>query len=217
VASNRTLAYVGFAWALSYLPIHIYWALGGLNPSIGIDGTQPGFRAANWGACVVIVGAALTCLSLVHRWGHPLPRGLRQGTAWVGGVFGILHWVVFSVGSVLRLAGAVDYPTGLVSVGKLRHFDWANVGYFEPWFGVMGLLLIACARRSRSRERAAAPAAVSSWRRAGMALTVIGLTTVLWGVLNFNVWVFAGYGPAVFVLGLLTLRLRGSQSAVRPS
>ncbi|HEY2520780.1 MAG TPA: hypothetical protein VGJ19_11750 [Streptosporangiaceae bacterium] len=37
------------------------------------------------------------------------------------------------------------------SAEQLRAFDWANLGYFELWFGVMGALLIVCASRSDSR------------------------------------------------------------------
>ena len=71
--SARNLGYLGLGWALAYIPVHVYWALGGLSTPIGITGHQPGFRAANWGACVVIAGAALTCLTLTQRWGAALP------------------------------------------------------------------------------------------------------------------------------------------------
>ena len=108
---------------------------------------------ANWGACVVIAGAALTCLTLTQRWGAALPAGLRRGTAWVGGVFGLAHWALYTTYCALRVAGAVGYPgDGDLTGPQMRNFDWANLGYFELWFGIMGVLLIACARRNKALE-----------------------------------------------------------------
>jgi hypothetical protein len=78
--STRNLGYIGLGWALAYVPVHVYWALGGLSTPIGITGHQPGFRVANWGASVVIVGAALTCLTLTQRWGAALPAMCRAKT-----------------------------------------------------------------------------------------------------------------------------------------
>jgi hypothetical protein len=107
---RRWLGYAGFWWALSYLPVHIYWALGGLTASIGITTSGHDFRTANWGASLVILGAGLTCLALVQRWGQLLPRALLHGTAWVGGVLGIVHSLAFGTVEALRLAGIAGYP-----------------------------------------------------------------------------------------------------------
>jgi hypothetical protein len=203
MARTRTLGYLGFGWALSYLPIHVYWALGGLTSSIGVEGEQPSWRAANWGACVVILGAGLTCLSLVQRWGQVFPRGLRSGTAWVGGLFGIAHWLLYTTFCGLRLAGVVGYPTGHPTPHQLRGFDWANVVYFELWFGVMGALLIACAFHTRPRQRRVAR--TSPRQRTGTALALAGLGTVVWGVFTFDWRLFAGIGPVLLGFGLLLL------------
>lgn len=203
--SSRGLGYVGLGWALSYLPIHVYWAVGGLTSSIGITGAQPAWRAANWGACVVIVGAGLTCLSLEQPWGRILPHAVRYGTAWVGGLFGIAHWVLYTSFCSLRLAGVVGYPSGHPTAAQLRRFDWANLAYFELWFGVMGVLLIVCAQRSRRRERLSERRPISAWRRVGTVFTLAGLATVVWGVFTFDAWLFAGYGPAALGAGLLIL------------
>ena len=40
--STRNLGYLGLGWALAYIPVHVYWALGGLSTPIGITGHQPG-------------------------------------------------------------------------------------------------------------------------------------------------------------------------------
>lgn len=200
--SARRLAYLGLAWSISYLPIHIYWALGGLSRPIGIDGSQHNFRTANWGACFVILGAGLICLALVHPWGQLLPRTVRAGSAWIGGVFAGLHWAVFTVASVLRLVGVVDYPRDGHPTGtQSRAYDWWNIGYFELWFGVMGVLLIGCAVLTRPAPDA--PAQLVN--RLGSAVTLAGVATVIRGVFTFNAWVFALAGPAVLGVGLLTL------------
>lgn len=204
MTSNRNLGSLGFAWAVAYLPIHVYWALGGLSRPIGIGGSQHGFRTANWGACLVILGAGLTCLSLVQPWGRLLPRAVRAGAAWLGGGFAVLHWAVFTVASSLRLAGVVGYPgDGSATPDQLRRFDWWNLGYFELWFGVMGVLLIVLALRTRDTGTGSpAPS------RAGTALVLAGVGTVVWGVFTFDAWIFALCGPVLIGAGLLTLHAR---------
>lgn len=209
-AKTRRLGYAGLGWALTYLPIHVFWALGGRTAWLGITESGADWRAANWGACVVIVGAGLTCLALTTRWGAVVPRGLLRGTAWVGGVAGITHWAVFSTLCALRLAGAVGYPhTSTYPVAAMRHYDWANLFYFEPWFGIMGILLIAGARVAIPRARGATSAsqAPAPMRRLGTVLTVAGVAVVLWGVFTFDPRIFAGYGPALVAAGLLVLAI----------
>lgn len=223
-ATHRSwLGYAGLGWALSYVPIHVYWALGGLTPSIGITESGRDLRAANWGAVLVILGGGLVCLALEQRWGQILPRALRHGAAWIGGVFGILHALAFCTVTALRLAGYLGYPgDSRFTMAQMRHYDWANLLYFEPWFAIMGALLIACSLRARRRRRTdtepAAPAWIgrvrwlapqrahsAMWRRAGTTLTLIGLFAVVWGVFTFDPATFAGYGPALMAAGLLTL------------
>ncbi|HEY2238476.1 MAG TPA: hypothetical protein VGI21_06785 [Streptosporangiaceae bacterium] len=201
---TRVLGAAGLIWALAYVPIHVYWALGGTSAPIGITGAQSGFRAANWGACVVIVGAGLTCLSLTRRWGEALPGGLRRGVAWVGGLCGLAHWLLYTTFCALRVAGVVGYPIDAdASPRQLRAFDWANLGYFELWFGVMGALLIICAMRSAALDRLSPRPPVRPIRRVGIAASLAGLAVLLWGVFTFDPWTFAGLGPAVLGVGLL--------------
>lgn len=285
-ARRRWVAYAGFGWAISYLPIHIYWALGGLTPAIGITTSSQNMRAANWGASLVILGAGLISLSLAQRWGEILPRPLRHGAAWIGGVFGILHGLAFSVAGTLRLAGVIEYPANTdLTLAQAHAYDWANLLYFEPWFAIMGLLLIGgslYARRDGAsppvpawmrRAGWARPVAITTlglaslahlvWasgadvliparagdlpprlvefgpfnaavavllavlagvvagrrpagrRYGGTALTLAGLFAVVWGVFTFDPWTFAGYGPALMAIGLLTLLPSGTARAAK--
>ncbi|MQA97546.1 MAG: DUF3995 domain-containing protein [Streptosporangiales bacterium] len=204
--------YVGLAWAISYIPIHVHWALGGVTPSIGIAESTPQLRAANWGACLVIAGAGLVCLALTQGGGGriaaALPRPLLHGMAWIGGVFGILHGVAFTVASALRLLGVVGYPeAGHITPEMMRGYDWFNVLYAEPWFVVMGVLLIAASRFARHRDRDLPPVRPTPRRRAAVVLTLAGVATVVGGVFLMNPWVFALYGPALTGAGLLALYL----------
>lgn len=201
---TRVLGTAGLLWALGYVPIHVYWALGGTSTPIGIIGERSGFQVANWGACVVIGGAGLTCLSLTRSWGEALPAGLRRGTAWLGGLFALAHWLMYTTLSALRVTGVVGYPVDAdASPRQLRAFDWANLGYFELWFGVMGVLLIACARRSRALDTLRRPLRRSRTDLASTALILAGIAVVLWGVFTFDPWTFGGFGPAILGGGLL--------------
>ncbi len=70
------------AWALAYVPIHVYWALtGSLRPFGELPGslTDSQWRQANWAACFVITGAAVVSLALVQPWGRRLPRPILLG------------------------------------------------------------------------------------------------------------------------------------------
>ncbi|MEO6880393.1 MAG: hypothetical protein ABI181_05480 [Mycobacteriaceae bacterium] len=212
--TTRTLGLLGLGWAFTYVPIHVYWALGGLSPAIGITGQQEQFQVANAGACVVIVGAGLTCLALTQRWGAALAGGLLRGTAWVGGVLGLAHWALFTGFCALRLAGTIAYPGGgAVSTQQLRSYDWANLSYFELWFGVMGMLLIGCARRTPTRSRRTDQQRATPARRLGTGVSLAGVAVVVWGVFTFDPWVFAIWGPALLTAGLGTLVLDGRSSS----
>ncbi|HEU5006372.1 MAG TPA: hypothetical protein VFT67_05345 [Jatrophihabitantaceae bacterium] len=214
--ATRTLGRAGFWWALAYVPIHVYWGLGGSSTPIGITGAQDDFAVANWGACVVITGAGLVCLSLTSRWGQLLPAALRRGTAWVGGAAALAHWVLFTVASTLRLVGVVGYPShGDVTAAQLRGFDWANLAYFELWFGVMGVLLVLCARRDRALEALRGrPMPLTRTARLGTGLSLAGIGVVVWGVFTFDAWLFVAVGPAVLAAGLGILASVGGGGAV---
>lgn len=202
-APSRRLGYFAAVWALSYLPVHVYWALGGTAAWIGVP-SDAGWRAANWGASIVIAGAALTALSLVQPWGERVPGSLRRGIAGLGGSVAITHWALFSVMAVLHLTRALGYPRDAhQTAAQLRHFDWANLLYFEPWFVVMGILLIACARRQRATAPAETP--LSARRRIGVVLTIGGIGVIVLGVLTFDPLVFAALGPALMGVGLVVL------------
>lgn len=190
---------VGSAWALAYVPIHLYWAATG--DAWPIDGlpeglTEPRWRQANWGATVVITGAAAVSLALVHPWGRRLPRSLLLGVAGVGAVFALLHWAAFSAATALTMAGVTD--------GEVTSFSRWNLFVFEPWFLGMGLLLAVAASQHARSTRGAAGSEHGTPRRgtrASAALVLGGSLVVLVGVMTFQFWIFAVVGPALIGLG----------------
>ncbi|MGH3095249.1 MAG: hypothetical protein ACRDMV_04525 [Streptosporangiales bacterium] len=199
-APRPWVAYAGAAWAASYLPVHLYWASGGAWSTIGIDSVSTRFALANIAACIVIAGAGLTCLSLVQGWGSLLPGWLRHGTAWFGAIFGLLHAAVFGAAAIVRLVDD-HYPAGgTVSAAQLRAYDIANLVYFEPWFAVMGGLLIACSLYGR-RHRLAVSAGHGTYPLLASALLLAGVVACVLGTYAFQVWLFVGVGPALLLAG----------------
>jgi len=211
----RRLGLAGAAWAVSYLPIHLYWALGGTSSAIGLPHVTASFAAANVAACVVIAGAGATCLSLVQPWGRALPYALRHAVAWIGAVVGAGHALVFGVQAALRLSGVLSYPpaTGLTTA-QLHGFDIANLAYFEPWFLVMGVLLAACSLAGRRtehsrRQRMSLMSSLSAGLLAG------GVLAAVVGTMAFRPVLYAVVGPVLLLAGaamLVSTVRRGAQS-----
>ncbi|WP_163509382.1 DUF3995 domain-containing protein [Fodinicola acaciae] len=181
--TRRWGGYAGFWWALAYVPIHVYWAFGGSAAFLGLTRSTPEFALANWGACVVIVGAALVSLALVRDWGRLAPRWALQGTAWIGAVAGILHWAASTTVALTRLSGP----------------DWWNLLVFEPWFLLMGIFLIVAAIQNLRLF----PRGERSGGVVPATFLLGGLIVVLWGVYTFNAWLFLLYGPAIMLAGLV--------------
>ena len=195
----------GCAWALAYVPVHVYWAVtGDVSPfgDLPASLSPSQWRQANWAACVVIGGAAVFSLALVRPWGRRLPRFMLLGVAGVGAVFAVLHWAAFSAPTALRLLG--------VTGGAITTFDRWNLFVFEPWFLGMGLLLAVAAvqgaRRDEGRRGAAAVAPPAPPRSVGAtaaaALVLAGAFVVLVGVMTFQPRAYAVAGPALIVVGL---------------
>jgi hypothetical protein len=174
---------------------------------LGIHTVDATFALGDVTACIVLVGAGLTCLSLVQPWGRLLPRVLRHGLAWVGGVFGIVHALLFGVTALLRMGAVLPYPhsTGAgVTVTELRHFDLANVLYFEPWFAIMGALLIGTSVHA-GRRRLGEPTTSAPTAWLPTVLLMAGVCAVVAGTFTFQVWLFAGAGPVLVAAGALLL------------
>ncbi|WP_234705710.1 DUF3995 domain-containing protein [Bacillus mycoides] len=140
------IKWAGYAtciWSLLYIPIHVYWAFGGMAWMPGVWKDEAMWEAVNWGASVVLLAAAIFALLLVHPWGQKIPRYLMLTMGWFACILPITHAVYGYVTKGLLLAGIIH----------LEFFDfsaWAtvNVEYliltdlllFEPWFLIAGIL-----------------------------------------------------------------------------
>ncbi len=190
--------YAGCAWALAYVPIHVYWALVGSPAPLGELPealTEPAWRQANWAASVVILGAAALSLALVRPWGRRLPGWLLLGIAWLGAAFAVLHWVAFSADTVLRLTGVVD--------GSVTTFDRWNLFVLEPWFLGMGVLLALAAVQHARRWPRASTTPRTLAGTVFVTLVLGGSFVVLLGVMSFNPWMYVVVGPVVIAAGIL--------------
>ena len=203
---------MGCAWAVAYVPIHVYWAVTGstwpLGELAGLDYST--WRATNWAASVVITGAAVVSLALVRPWGRRLPRWMLLGVAALAGGFAVLHAVGRSTQILLLMAG--------VGNGPVTTFDRLDLLVFEPWFLVMGVLLVVAARQHARRNREAgsdrsAPAPASRAGMASAAMVLIGAFVILVGVMTFEPWVYAAAGPVLLGGGLLGRLLTRRRSA----
>ncbi|MPZ62823.1 MAG: DUF3995 domain-containing protein [Propionibacteriales bacterium] len=204
---SRLLTWAGALWALQYIPIHVYWAMGGTTGFLGIEDLGEDFQTANWAASVVIAGAGLVSLSLVQSWGRLVPSAVRHGLAWVGGIVAIVHGIAFAVPSALRLAGVLDYRTDPdFTSDQLRNLDWANLLYFEPWFTIMGILLIVGSQSVRRHSRDV-PRDGRVLRGTAYTLLIVGIFVAVWGVFTFDVLTYllpgvvltaAGFALALF-------------------
>ena len=99
----------------------------------------------------------------------------------------------------------------------MRHFDWANLGYFELWFAVMGVLLIACARARQGTRTVTRPTARARLVavRVGTALSLAGIATAHLGRVHVRALDLrrirprrAGHRPAILTV---TTRQRRSR------
>ncbi|GAB2464393.1 hypothetical protein [Jatrophihabitans fulvus] len=172
----------GALWAAAYVPVHAYWALGGATAPFGIADPPPEWVLANGAACVLIAGAGLLSLALGRSWGRVVPA--RRGIGFAGGALALAHWALFSV---------------LVVVDGPDLFGWWNLLVFEPWFGVMGAVLLVLARR-------VGPQRASS--RSGATVLLLGVAVTVVGVIAFSPWLFLLAGPVLTAGGAAASYLR---------
>jgi hypothetical protein len=72
----------------------------------------------------------------------------------------------------------------------------------------MGVLLIACARRSEALDMLRGrPLPLTRTARWGTGLCLTGVAVVIGGVFTFDAWLFVAGGPAVLAVGLGVLAL----------
>src|SRR6266702_5245775 len=144
------MVYLAALVALADIPIHLYWALGGTWALPGGAATAglPGLRATDAVVSVLLaVGAALV-LGLTRPWARRLPALVTLTPIWLGSVVCISHGLYGMVTKGLYVAGAhtvVSFPEPLTAAQK-NLAAVLDLGVFEPWFLVQGLLLLYAGR-----------------------------------------------------------------------
>ena len=144
------MVYLAVLAALAGIPIHLYWALGG---TWGLPG---GAATAACPACTRPTRSSRSCWRSGRRWfsGSPGPglvvrRPVVMLTPlWLGSVVSVSHGLYGMVTKALYVAGAhsaVSYPEPLTAAQK-NHAALLDLGVFEPWFLIQGLLLLFAGR-----------------------------------------------------------------------
>jgi hypothetical protein len=145
VASRRSLAWAGYAasaWAAAYaVGVRGYQGLGG---TVGLAGTfedPAGMRRASLVAGAGILLVAFGALAFVRPWGLRLPRRLVIVPALTGSAYAIAHALTAYITKPLDAAGVVQlHFDGWAYRNETAQLLW-DLGFYEPWFLGLGVLV----------------------------------------------------------------------------
>ena len=144
------MVYLAALVALAGIPIHLYWALGG---TWGIPGGAamaglPGLHATNAIVSVLLAAGAALVFGLSRPWARRPSALVMLTPLWLGSVVSVSHGLYGMITKGLYVAGAhsaVSYPEPLTAAQK-NHTALLDLGVFEPWFLIQGLLLLFAGR-----------------------------------------------------------------------
>jgi Protein of unknown function (DUF3995) len=144
------LVYLAALVALADIPIHLYWALGGTWALPGGAATAglSGLRATNAIVSVLLAVGAGLLFWLTRPSARRPPALVMLTPLWIGSVVCVSHGLFGLVTKGLYLAGAhsaVSWPEPLTAAQK-NHAALLDLGVFEPWFLIQGLLLLFAGR-----------------------------------------------------------------------
>lgn len=156
--SRPVWAYSAFWVTVAFIPIHVYWALGGtfwLPPAALIPANQQATQVANWGVSVLLAIGAAIVLALARPVGRRVHPALLLAPIWIGSVVCVSHAAFGIVTKSLYLAGvhgAVDFPalpgTSVAAAAAANHTAAVlDLAVFEPWFLLEGILLLLAGRQ----------------------------------------------------------------------
>jgi len=144
------MIYLAALVALAGIPIHLYWALGGTwgLPGGATTPGLPGLHTTNAIVSVLLAAGAALVFGLSMPWARRPPAVVMLTPLWLGSVVSVSHALYGMVTKGLYVAGAqsaVSYPEPLTAAQK-NHAALLDLGLFEPWFLIQGLLLLLAGR-----------------------------------------------------------------------
>lgn len=144
------MIYLAALVALAGIPIHLYWALGGTwgLPGGATTAGLPGLHTTNAIVSVLLAAGAALVFGLSMPWARRPPAVVMLTPLWLGSVVSVSHALYGMVTKGLYVAGAqsaVSYPAPLTAAQK-NHAALLDLGLFEPWFLIQGLLLLLAGR-----------------------------------------------------------------------
>ena len=139
-------AYLAALAALAAIPLHLYWALGGTwgLPGGAATADLPGIHATNLAVSVLLTCGALFLIGLTRPWARRPPAVLMLAPVWAGAVVCISHALFGIAAKGLYVAGvhaAVSWPEHGLTAAQKNLAALRDLGIFEPWFLVLGVLL----------------------------------------------------------------------------
>ena len=114
--SRPVWAYWAFWVTVAFIPIHVYWAMGGtfwLPAAALIPANKPAVQVANWGVSVLLAIGAAIVLALARPVGLRVHPALLLAPIWIGSVVCVSHAVFGIITKSLYLGGldgAVNVP-----------------------------------------------------------------------------------------------------------
>jgi len=168
--------------ALAGIPIHLYWAAGGTwgLPGGAAAADLPGVRATNLAVSILLACAAVFLYGLTRPWSRRPPALLMLAPVWGGAVVCLSHGLFGMTTKSLYASGvqsAVAWPGHLTAAQKNLAALY-DLGLFEPWFLIQGLLLalaghrFACTAAGRRRWTLSLAAGIVLIDAFGVALAV---------------------------------------------
>jgi len=133
------------AWSLLSVLPHLYWALGGDELLFMVKRSaveMDDWRAINWAASVVLMGAALIGPALIWSRARPRLRAATLVMCVAGAAIAASHGAFGIIYRALDVAGLSSVDGTAFDASRHEWVVWDLV-VFEPWFLIEGVLFVA--------------------------------------------------------------------------
>jgi hypothetical protein len=153
--SRPVWAHSVFWFTVAFIPIHVYWAMGGMSwlpAAARLPANRPAVQVANWGVAVLLATGAAIVLALARPAGRRVPAAFLLPPIWTGSVVCVSHAIFGMITKGLYLSGvhgAVDFPAvpGAGAAAAYHTSAVLDLAVFEPWFLIEGVLLLLAGRQ----------------------------------------------------------------------